>query len=97
MQSRLERIEEKLDTLSSSVASFCAVSSHDRAILNRTVTKHDETLYGDGNGKEGLRMRLDRLEQSEAGRKFWLMTAITAGITAVITGLANLFHLGTKP
>lgn len=97
MQSRLERIEEKLDGLSNTVASFCAVSSHDRAMLNRTVAKHDETLYGDGNGKEGLRVKIDRLEQSEAGRKFWLATAIGAGITAAITGLANLFHVGSKP
>lgn len=96
MQSRLERIEDKLDELSNVVSSFCAESKQDRSVLNRSVAKHEETIYGDGNGKEGLRVRIDRLEQSEAGRKFWVMTAIGAGITAAITGLANLFH-GTKP
>lgn len=55
---------------------------------------HHLTLFGDGNGSPGLRMRVDRLEQTEAERKIWIGAAITAGIGAAVTGVWNLFHIG---
>ena len=50
---------------------------------------HHTALYGDGNGKPGLRMRTDRLEQrAKRGEKhFWTLwiAAVGAAATAVFS------------
>lgn len=92
MQQRLERIEEKLDDLCSKVAGYCAECRLDRATLNRVVTKHDETIHGNGDSKKGLVSRLSTLEHAEDNRSkhFWVVWTAIVGTMA--TAVYSWFH-----
>lgn len=63
-------------------------ASHIQGLLE----DHHTTLYGDGNGVPGLRMRTDRLEQSTRAREkhIWaIWTAVLGGAFAWVTGWFN--------
>lgn len=54
------------------------------------LEEHHMTLYGDGNGVPGLRMRTDRLEQHSRTREkhiFAIWTAVLGSAVAWFTGL----------
>jgi len=78
---RLGRIEAKLDSLTETLASSCAL--HD-ACRNQQ-REHHGTLYG--NGKEGLAARVQSLEHSR-----WLIRVGFTGLWAVaLAGVAAFF------
>lgn len=71
--------------------------------IQSTLSDHSETLFGDGNGSPGLRMKTDRLEQrvEEHGRQlssqletkkqhFWVVW--TAAMTAIVGAVFSWFH-----
>lgn len=56
------------------------------------VTRLERTLYGDGNGDPGLRMKVDRLEQSRLAGKDRASLYVAAGgvLLVVIIELLKL-------
>lgn len=53
---------------------------------------HHTTLYGDGNGVPGLRMRTDRLEQHSKAREWHIRAIWTAVLGSAVAWLTGLFH-----
>ena len=51
--------------------------------LTESVNRIDKTLHG--NGRKGLVLRLDRLEQSSAFRGRWVSCVVAVLLTALIT------------
>jgi hypothetical protein len=70
-------------------------SSSDRLVRVETSVdslneKVDRVLYAlEGNGTPGLKVRVDRLEQNEESRKWWMGMAITATIGGLLLTLWN--------
>ena len=54
-------------------------------------------LTGASEPSRGVVVRLDRLEQAESRRNFWVTTAVGAAIAAVIAALGQSLHWGNKP
>lgn len=57
-------------------------------ITQKILDEHHLTLYGDGNGNPGLRVRTDRIEQKgrNRDRQFWAVgTAALAGLFGSIS------------
>jgi len=48
------------------------------------VNKHNEFLFGNGNGEKGVSLRIDRLEGAEESRK-WTFKLLWASIITLIT------------
>jgi hypothetical protein len=95
---RLERIEDKLNELSHTIASFCSEASVDLRRLNAEQNMHRVMIYGDGNGMRGLDKRVDRLEQADKQKKWWVATMIAAAGAAISAWVANvLTTLHGKP
>lgn len=46
-------------------------------------TRHDLVVFGDGNSNLGLRLRVDRLEQT-AERAKWTVRTVTAAVLALL-------------
>lgn len=74
----LESVETKLDLLVDLVKAHLA---DDKAAFD-----HLEEMLN-GNGQPGLKTRLDRLEQTEEGRR-WNLRTIWAALVAIIVGWA---------
>lgn len=53
--------------------------------VHKTLASHDKTLYGDGNGQVGLRMKVDRLNT--------LLKAASTGIGAGFAALTAFLGL----
>lgn len=53
---------------------------------------HHTTLYGDGNGTPGMRVRMDRLEQSSKAREKHIFAIWTAVLGSAVAWLTGLFH-----
>lgn len=71
------------------LVAFRAETQQRHVRVNDLLNDHHETLYGDGNGRPGLRVRTDRLEQkAKRGEKhFWAVwaAAVGAAFSAVVS------------
>lgn len=99
----MEELREKLTEMYSVLIEFRAeVKERDRHV-DRLLEDHHETLFGDGNGSPGLRMKTDRLEhraerlerrvrEVESGPKklYWL--TIGAIVTAIGSVVGSWFQ-----
>ncbi len=82
-ESRIRAVESKLDRLLvvvEELAKRFAVHADDQ---QRFREKTNAVLYGDGNGKRGVMVRLDRVEQGQArvSRLTWL---VMGGVVAAL-------------
>lgn len=60
--------------------------------FDELLKDHDYALNGDGNGAPGMRVRMDRLEQSSKAREkhiFAIWTAVLGSAVAWLTGLSH--------
>lgn len=53
---------------------------------------HDFAINGDGNGVPGMRVRMDRLEQSTKTRERHIFAIWTAVLASTLAWISGLFH-----
>lgn len=85
---RLLRIEEKLDRLDNTLARSCAL--HEACLARQE--EHRATLYG--NGKNGLKTRVESLEHSRQFARLWfggLWAAVLVAWAALLKWFAKAF------
>ena len=70
--------------------SDCPICRHELKELSRRIEQLDESIRG--NGKPGIQVRLDRLEQIEAGRKRLTWAVVGAFISAGASAVMQLVH-----
>ena len=70
--------------------SDCQICRHELKELSRRIEQLDESIRG--NGKPGIQVRLDRLEQIEAGRKRLTWAVAGAFISAGASAVMQLVH-----
>ena len=68
--------------------SDCPTCRSEWATIHRKIDQLDEAIRG--NGKPGLQLRLDRLEQIEAGRKRLTWIVVGAFVSAGASALMQL-------
>jgi hypothetical protein len=71
-----ERVLVLLESLTKQVGEQATADREWRA-------RHDLVVSGDGNGNPGLRLRVDRLEQS-AERSKWALRTVAAAVLALL-------------
>lgn len=64
MEERLRAVEKQLAVLTERVEQYTETT-------NKLLEQHDVTLYG-SNGTNGLRLKVDRLEQADKDKKRWI-------------------------
>lgn len=58
--------------------------------VQKSIDKIKRCLEGpEGEPDKGVIVRLDRIEQKEKSRSFWIGTALVAGVTALGHGIVN--------
>lgn len=72
------KIVEKLEAVNTSLA----VLTNSHNAINAMIQKHNDMLYGDGNGKKGMAVRMDRLETDFENRR-WHVRLIWGAIVGV--------------
>jgi hypothetical protein len=90
----LEKLEisKKIGTLEVAVGSLTENIKISHTTMQNLLEKHNDSLYGDGNGKVGMNVRVDRLEQIEDNRK-WHLRALWGSIVAAVL---KILHLSLK-
>jgi hypothetical protein len=85
-----------LQAIELNLTEFRTEARHRWHRTDELIRDHHETLYGDGNGSPGLRMRTDRLEQRQSRRDqhFWVMWTAVIG---TICGTIWAWISGQKP
>lgn len=85
---KLHKVETQLSNLiilnTETLKSQMSLIANNQTVVN----KHNEFIFGNGNGEKGISLRIDRLEGSEESRK-WTFRAIWA---ALITLLTKVFY-----
>lgn len=87
-----EETNKMLHQIHGELIEFRAETKTRAAQVQGLLEDHHTTLYGDGNGVPGLRMRTDRLEQHSKGREkhiFAIWTAVLGGGLAWLAGWFN--------
>ena len=69
----------------------CPTCRNELAELHRKIDSLDAAIRG--NGKPGIYLRLDRLEQNEARRKRLAWFVIGAFVTAMVSLILEFFRL----
>ena len=82
-ESRLRAVESKLDRLLVVVGELAKRFDDHAEDQQRFREKTNAVLYGDGNGKRGVMVRLDRVEQGQA-RAARLMWLVLGGVMAAL-------------
>ena len=85
-ETRLRAVESKLDRLLVVVEELAKRFDDHAEEQQRFREKTNAVLYGDGNGKRGVMVRLDRVEQGQA-RASRLMWLVMGGAMAAILSL----------
>jgi hypothetical protein len=87
---RLDRFEDSqgemlaaLHGLKSDVAAFRGELQEKVRALESQTGIHRVWFTGDGNGIKGTFTRLDRLEQTEVQKKWWIGAAVTAVLASI--------------
>ncbi len=67
--------------------------------VNDCLLEIKDSLHGikvafDGNGRVGIKTRIDRLEQVEKNRKWTMRTLITAMSAMLVKMISDVFHTG---
>lgn len=96
-------MEEMLHKIHGELIEFRSETAVRAKHVQDLLSDHHETIYGDGNGRPGLRLRTDRLEQrvsvhdkqwdeqtQNKKQHFWV--AWTAAITAMIAAAFSWLH-----
>ena len=85
----LERIEGKLESHAQSLEKHVADQGEWEDTVSKTLTAIDRHIRG--NGDPGINMRLDRIEQREAGRARLLWVAIATALGALAAVVRGWF------
>ena len=59
--------------------------------LAEQTERNTKSIMGGSDPSKGLVIRLDRLEQNESRREWWLKSTLAACITAIVTAVFSLF------
>jgi pantothenate kinase len=59
--------------------------------LSERVERHGQIITGGSEPSKGIVIRLDRLEQTETRRTWWLRSTIAAAVAAIITAAFAVF------
>jgi hypothetical protein len=60
-------------------------------LLNTKIDRIGQIVTGDADPSKGLVIRVDRLEQNESRRAWWVKSTIAAAIGAIVTAVFALF------
>ncbi len=81
----LTRIEGKIEAHAAQLDAHCAEQDAWQTDMGKAVRRIDENLRG--NGKPGINMRLDRIEQREKGRARLMWVAVTAAVAGFVASI----------
>lgn len=96
---RLDRFEESqsemlttMHGIKSDLAAFRGELTEKVRAVEAQTSIHRVWFTGDGNGIKGAFTRLDRLEQGEKQKKWWIGAAVTAVLASIGQWLASVAH-----
>jgi len=58
--------------------------------LRMEIRETKNLITGNGTPERGLTVRVDRLEQSEKAKKFWLRTSVVLGLSSLLAMIRNI-------
>ena len=94
MSEELKELETRLRGVEVSVAKLCTKFDDNVRVQTALLTKHDLELYG--NGREGVKIQLDRLEVAakKKGKLLWVVIGGVVGLIVKLFYEAISHHLG---
>ena len=88
-EERFNRLEQQNAVLVAEIKGYRKAQEQTNRYLKEIAETHDLTLYGDGNGSPGLRLKVDRLDQRQKISN-WLHATI--GASLIVTLIRSIWH-----